>query len=73
MRIELGNKTQSLILADFQIKMAMETENLQLDKELVEKAVEYFYSEGSEHSLGMYLVKMRGEKVIGCLLLTFEN
>lgn len=54
--------------------MALETENFQLDRQLVEKAIEYFYSSGSKDStLGMYLVKLEGDKVVGCLLLTFEN
>lgn len=58
-RIELGNQAQAVTLADFQVKMAMETENLHLDRALVEKAIKYFYSgdyKGSE--LGIYLVKM---------------
>lgn len=73
-RIELGSLAQAAVLADFQLKMAIETENFQLDRQLVERAIEYFYSCGSKGSaLGIYLVKMEREKVIGCLLLTFEN
>jgi hypothetical protein len=63
-------------LADFQLKMAMETENFQLDGELVRSAINYFVDSTEKEGgtqWGIWLVKLRGEKVIGTLFLTFEN
>lgn len=53
------------VIADFQLKMAMETENLALDPDTVNKGVSAVFDDPSK---GKYwLAEMNGE-VVGCLL-----
>ena len=56
--------------------MAMETEKLQLDQQLVNDAITFFLDSEEKKGncdLGFYLVKLEEEKVLGTLLVTFEN
>jgi ribosomal protein S18 acetylase RimI-like enzyme len=56
-------------IADFQLKMALETENLQLDYETVYKGV----SAVIDHpELGQYFVVTNHQEVIASLLITYE-
>lgn len=56
-------------IADFQIEMALETENLNLDPETVGKGVAAVFTDQSK---GKYFVAMHGEEVVASLLTTFE-
>lgn len=56
-------------IVEFQLKMAMETENLQLDKETVVQGVQAVFDDSSK---GTYYVAEKNEKVIASLLTTFE-
>lgn len=56
--------------------MAMETESLQLDAQLVSSAVSYFIAStkpGELSSQGVYLVRLLADRPVGSLLLTFET
>ena len=59
----------SAVIADFQLRMALETESLELVKEVVEKGVEAVFK---NPSLGKYYVAHHGEKVVASLLTTYE-
>ena len=75
-KIEFAQKSQVNTLAEFQLNLAMETENMQLDRQIVRDAINFFLDEDSKegsNELGIYLVKLREETVIGTLLLTFES
>ncbi len=56
-------------IVEFQIKMALETENIELDKPTVEKGVHAVFSDLSK---GNYYVAEKGGQVVGSLLTTFE-
>jgi len=56
-------------IAEFQIAMALETENLQLDAAVVDQGVEAVFNDASK---GSYYVATEGHKVIGSLLTTYE-
>jgi hypothetical protein len=61
-------------IASFQISMALETEHVKLNAELVNKAVTYFlslHSEEKESHMGFYLVKLVGEEVVGSIMVTY--
>lgn len=73
-QIVIAQPQHSSSIVNFQLAMAMETENFALDEELVNKAVSYFISLNSENSsnpLGFYLVKLIDSVVAASLMLTF--
>lgn len=53
------------VIADYQIKMALETENMQLDPSTVEKGVTAVFDDPSK---GKYWLAEIGGNVVGCLL-----
>jgi len=53
----------------FQLRMARETEDLELDRETVRDGVEAVFSDPRK---GAYWVAERGNEMAGCLLTTFE-
>lgn len=57
------------IIAEFNIAMALETEELRLDPDTVKKGVRHLIG---HDELGFYLVAVREDKVVGCLLVTTE-
>ena len=57
------------VIAGFQQKMAMETEYLQLDTDMVLKGVQAVFNDDSK---GKYYIVEDDEKVIASLLTTFE-
>ncbi len=57
------------VIVDFQIEMARETENLQLERSVVSRGVEAVFNDQSK---GSYYVAEVEEKVIGSLLTTYE-
>ena len=56
-------------IVDFQLLMAAETENLTLDRKVVDKGVSTIFSDPGK---GFYLVAREGNKVIASLMITFE-
>ena len=56
-------------IASFQIAMALETENLALEPEVVDKGVMAVFEDASK---GFYYVAETGGKVVGSLLTTYE-
>jgi len=56
-------------IVSFQVSMAMETEKLQLRKNIVEKGVEAIFEDNAK---GAYYIAEIGNKVVGSLLTTFE-
>ncbi len=68
-QIRLATRYDSQYIVEFQIKMAMETEGLVLDKETVKRGVESVFNEPSK---GKYYVAIQNDDVIGSLLLTPE-
>ena len=69
MIIRKANETDSLSVVDFQLAMAWETEQLQLDKLTVVKGVAAVFSDPAK---GIYYVAELNGKVVGSLLTTFE-
>ncbi len=68
--IRYGIETDAAILAGFQVKMAEETENLQLDEEQVAEGVLQIIKDRSK---GFYLVAENdNEDLEGCLIITYE-
>lgn len=67
--IKEANIKETAIIADFQVKMALETESLKLVTKTVEKGVEAVFN---NPALGKYYVAHDGEKVVASLLTTYE-
>jgi len=59
----------SKVIADFQLAMALETENLILNKKILEKGVEAVFLDSTK---GKYYVAEQNNTVIGSLLTTYE-
>lgn len=57
------------VIAEFQVLMAHETENLKLDKSVIISGIEAVFEDSSK---GQYYVALEEEKVIACLLVTPE-
>ena len=56
-------------IIDFQLKMALETENLTLDISTLTQGVKRLFKDSSK---GRYYVAEENEEVIGCLMTTYE-
>lgn len=56
-------------IAVFNIRMALETENLRLDPNTIERGVKRLFE---DRSRGEYYVAETGAEVVGCLLITHE-
>ncbi|MCF7974909.1 MAG: GNAT family N-acetyltransferase [Phycisphaerae bacterium] len=67
--IRLGEMSDLSSLVDFNVAMAKETENIDLDPEIVAHGVKTVIM-GSVH--GFYMVAEYEEQVLGSLLVTFE-
>jgi len=67
--ISSASINEAEIITCFQVKMAQETENLQLEKEIVLKGVTTVFKDKSK---GQYYVAKVDEKVVGSLLITYE-
>ena len=61
--------TDAEAIADFQLKMARETENIDLDRSIVEKGVEAVFSDDAK---GAYYVAEVDGSVVSSLLTTYE-
>lgn len=70
LHIRYGVETDVSILAGFQLRMAEETEGLQLEEELVAEGVLQLLRDRSK---GFYLVaENENEDLVGCLIITYE-
>ena len=68
-KVRSGVIEDATAIAGFQVAMAAETEDKQLDMAIVQAAVEAVFEDDSK---GFYLVAERDEEVCGSLLVTFE-
>src|SRR3954464_2102569 len=69
LHIRSATPDEASIIADFNIRMAMETENLALDPRTTFRGVSAGFG---DRSRGEYFVAEGGGKVVGCLLITHE-
>ena len=53
----------------FQVAMALETENLELDLETVRRGVKGVFEDPSR---GFYIVSEEGSEIVACLMVTLE-
>lgn len=67
--VRLALPTDADIIAAFQIEMAMETENMQLDAATVQQGVKNVFL--NSH-YGRYYVYQNGEEIAASLLITYE-
>ena len=56
-------------IVDFQLAMARETEELELDRDVLTRGVEALFT---DPSLGRYFVAVEDERVIASLMITYE-
>ena len=68
-RIRKANPSDASHIVDYQLKMALETENLELTKSVVELGVEAVFNDNSK---GAYYVAEIDGSVVGSLLITYE-
>jgi len=67
--IRLANEFDALVISEFQIKMADETENYKLDKEIVTKGVNSVFRDPQK---GKYYVATDKDIIVASLLITHE-
>ncbi|PIY30562.1 MAG: hypothetical protein COZ08_12220, partial [Bacteroidetes bacterium CG_4_10_14_3_um_filter_42_6] len=67
-QIRQSNEEDAEVITGFQIKMALETENMVLDPETVSQGVLNVYRNPGK---GKYVVAVEGEQIVGGLLLTY--
>ena len=68
-KIREANRSDATCIIDFQLKMALETENLVLTKSVVEYGVKTVFNENSK---GAYYVAEVDGTIVGALLTTYE-
>ncbi|MCK5105815.1 MAG: GNAT family N-acetyltransferase [Cyclobacteriaceae bacterium] len=68
-KIREANRSDAPSIIDFQLKMALETENLELTKSVLESGVKAVFDEDSK---GAYYVAEVDGTVVGSLLTTYE-
>lgn len=68
-KIRKANPSDAPSIVEFQLKMALETENLELTKSVVELGVEAIFNDNSK---GTYYVSEIEGRVVGSLLTTYE-
>jgi len=69
LQIRLARPDDASIIADFNIRMAMETEKLALDPSIIFPGVRAVFTDPSR---GQYFVAEIGGSVVGCLMITHE-
>jgi GNAT superfamily N-acetyltransferase len=67
--IRKATPSDASLIIDFQLKMAWETEKLNLVREIVTKGVDAVFN---DHSRGQYYVAESENRVIASLLITYE-
>ncbi len=68
-KVREANRSEALIIKDFQLKMALETEGLKLNEILVEKGVKAVFDDNNK---GVYYVAEYNGDVVASLLTTYE-
>ncbi len=69
LQITKANPEDTANIVAFQMKMAMETEGMQLDESIVQQGVRAVFQDRSK---GIYYVAKIHEKTVGSMLTTFE-
>lgn len=69
MNFRIANNSEFETIADFQLKMAFETESLKLNKDTVKKGVQAVFNDPSK---GQYYVIEDQEKIVSSLMTTYE-
>ncbi len=69
MQIRLASEEDRFLIADFQLKMAKETENIGLDIEVVNNGVMAVFQDSQK---GRYIIAELDGNVVASLLLTYE-
>ena len=67
--VRKGKQSDNQTVVDFQIRMAKETEQVDLDRDIVNKGVNAVFNNPEK---GIYFVAESGGKIIASLLITFE-
>ena len=67
--VRLAKRNDVDVIADFNISMAMETEDKELDRDVVRKGVRGLFDRGD---YGFYVVAEIDEVVVGSLMITYE-
>lgn len=67
--VRKANYEERSLIADFQQKMALETESITLDEHAVKEGVKAVFNDSTK---GIYYVALNSETVVGSLLTTFE-
>ena len=67
--VRKGKQSDNKTIVDFQVKMAKETEQIDLDRDIVNKGVNAVIN---SHDKGIYFVAESGDKIIASLMITFE-
>ena len=68
-KIRAASILESEIIINFQTNMALETENLKLEKSSVRKGINAVFKDSSK---GKYYVAEENDRIVGSLLTTFE-
>ena len=69
MKIRKAQKADISTIVDFQVRMAKETEDLELNPKVTTKGVEYIF-DNPEH--GFYLLSEEREEITGSLMILYE-
>ena len=69
MKVSKAQKSDIPEIINFNINMAMETENKKLDKQTVTRGVHKVFS---SPSLGYYIIVKDSSGILGCLMITYE-
>ncbi len=68
-QVRLSNEYDATVIAEFQIKMANETEGMELDKDTVNKGVESVFKDPKK---GKYYVATENDVIVASMLITYE-
>ena len=68
-QVRLSNEYDATVIAEFQIKMANETEGMELDKDTVNKGVESVFKDAKK---GKYYVATENDVIVASMLITYE-
>ena len=69
LHIRAAERSDAAAIAAFQLRMARETEGLELDRATLDRGVEAVFADPGK---GAYWIAERGGRVVGSLLTTFE-
>lgn len=69
LEIRAASPGDAAAIVDFQLRMARETEGMELDRATVTHGAEAVFADPAK---GTYWVAVRGHRIVACLLTTFE-